>query len=356
MENTPILKLPLVMPSQMQQFVTHNEALTLLDGITQLSVIARTLVVAPAGASEGDRYIVAADASGEWDGWDLAIALRADGAWRQIAPGEGWLAWVQAENLLLAWDGAAWTPVSGAGSDGNFPTVGVNASPDSTNRIAIKSDAALFSHDDVTPGSGDIRIKANKAAAGKTASFLFQDNWSGRAEFGLAGDDDFHVKVSADGSSWKDALIINRSTGAVSMPFTSLGGSLSILTAEGTAGTSMPSNTYVDQTFGTTSRNDFGSGAWNGTTFTAPAAGVYDFSAVLGVDGNPSSTSIYFYKNGAIQLAFSEIVGNSGQNTIASRAVLTLATGDTVRARMRHNDPSTQPGLGSAVFSILRLG
>lgn len=205
-------------------------------------------------------------------------------------------------------------------------------------------------------GSGDIRIKANKAAAGKTASFLFQDNWSGRAEFGLAGDDDFHVKVSADGSSWKDALIINRSTGAVSMPFTSLGGSLSILTAEGTAGTSMPSNTYVDQTFGTTSRNDFGSGAWNGTTFTAPAAGVYDFSAVLGVDGSPSSTSMYFYKNGSTQFGFNEIVGNGGQNTILCRIVLALASGDTMRVRMRHNNPSTQPGLSSAVFSIVRLG
>lgn len=356
MENTPILNLPLIMPSQMQQFVTHNEAMTLLDGITQLSVIARTLAAAPADAAEGDRYIVAASASGEWAGWDLAIALRADGGWLRIAARPGWLAWVQAENLLLAWDGTAWIPASGAGSGGIFATVGVNATPDATNRIAVKSDAALFSHDDVTPGSGDIRIKANKAAAGNTASFLFQDGWSGRAEFGIAGDDDFHLKVSADGTSWKDALIVDRVTGAVSMPFTAAGGSLDILTAEDTAGTSMPSNTYVDQTFGTTSRNDFGAGAWNGTTFTAPAGGVYDLSAVLGVDGSPTSTSMYFYKNGAATLGFNEIVGNSGQNTILCRAVVALAAADTMTVRMRHNDASTQPGLASAVFSIVRLG
>jgi len=182
MENTPILNLPLVMPSQMQQFVTHNEALMLLDGITQLSVIARTLAVAPAGASEGDRYIVAAGASGEWDGWDLAIALRTDGAWRQIAPGEGWLAWVRAENLLLAWDGAAWTPVSGAGSDGNFPTVGVNASPDSTNRIAIKSDAALFSHDDVTPAAATSASRpTRRPRARRRASFSRTTGRAGRS-------------------------------------------------------------------------------------------------------------------------------------------------------------------------------
>jgi hypothetical protein len=37
---------------------------------------------------------------------------------------------------------------------------------------------------------------------------------------GLTGDDDFHVKVSADGSSWLEALVIDRSTGRVVMPAT----------------------------------------------------------------------------------------------------------------------------------------
>ena len=35
---------------------------------------------------------------------------------------------------------------------------------------------------------------------------------------GLTGDDDFHFKVSPDGSSWVEAFRINRSTGAATMP------------------------------------------------------------------------------------------------------------------------------------------
>src|SRR5690606_16467928 len=36
---------------------------------------------------------------------------------------------------------------------------------------------------------------------------LLQTGFSGRAEIGLAGDDRLHLKVSADGSTWVDALV-----------------------------------------------------------------------------------------------------------------------------------------------------
>jgi hypothetical protein len=67
-----------------------------------------------------------------------------------------------------------------------------------------------------------------------TASLLYQDAFSGRAELGLAGDDDFHLKVSADGATWKEAILINRWTGAVTLPFTTLGGGREVLTANRT--------------------------------------------------------------------------------------------------------------------------
>jgi hypothetical protein len=51
----------------------------------------------------------------------------------------------------------------------------------------------------------------NKEAASNTASLLFQSNWSGRAEIGLTGDDSLHFKISADGSNWTEALIVDSS-------------------------------------------------------------------------------------------------------------------------------------------------
>lgn len=93
-----------------------------------------------------------------------------------------------------------------------LPMLGVNATADATNKLAVKSGAILF--DNI--GNG-IQAKLNKNAAADTASYLFQTGYSGRAEFGLTGDDDFHVKVSADGSAWTEALLINRTTGIVTL-------------------------------------------------------------------------------------------------------------------------------------------
>ncbi|WP_334148030.1 DUF2793 domain-containing protein [Hyphomicrobium sp.] len=92
------------------------------------------------------------------------------------------------------------------------PLVGINATADTTDRLSVASPASLFSHE----GAGH-QLKINKDDAGDTASVVFQTDFSGRAEFGLVGDDNFHVKVSADGSVWREAIVIDRSTGAVSV-------------------------------------------------------------------------------------------------------------------------------------------
>ncbi len=44
-------------------------------------------------------------------------------------------------------------------------------------------------------------------------SLLFETAYSGRAEFGLIGDDNITLKVSPDGSAWTTALTVNRSDG-----------------------------------------------------------------------------------------------------------------------------------------------
>jgi hypothetical protein len=56
-----------------------------------------------------------------------------------------------------------------------------------------QSSAILFNN----IGNGT-QVKVNKNAAGDTGSFLYQTGFSGRAEIGLCGDDDFHFKVSPD--------------------------------------------------------------------------------------------------------------------------------------------------------------
>lgn len=242
MSDTPNLNLPYMLAAQAQKHVTHNEALRMLDAVVQLSVLDRNLAAPPASPVNGDRYIVATSPTGAWSGQAEKIAAFQDGAWAFYAPKEGWLAWIADENLVAAFDGGGWAPISGGGgvtdhgllaglSDDDHPQyhnnargdarytpiapsmLGINATADATNRLALASAASLFNH----AGNGH-QVKVNKSAPADTASLLFQTGFSGRAEFGTTGDDDWHVKVSNDGATWFEALRADRTSGAMRFP------------------------------------------------------------------------------------------------------------------------------------------
>lgn len=205
MSETTHLKLPFIAAAQAQKHVTHNEALLALDALVQISVIDRDLAAAPPAPAEGDRYVVAAGGLGSWVGWDGSIAAFQDGIWRRYVPVTGWLAWIADEAVALRFDGAGWVDAALS----NVPLLGVNADADTINRLSVGSDAVLFSH-----AGGGMQVKVNKAGVGDTASHLFQTGFSGRAEFGLTGDDDFHLKVSPDGAAWSEAITV-KSNGRV---------------------------------------------------------------------------------------------------------------------------------------------
>ncbi len=124
---------------------------------------------------------MAAAATGGWAGRTGQIAAFGDGLWRFHAPRTGWLAHVEDEGCLLLFDGTAWVAMPGI-----FARLGVNATPDATNRIAVAAANLL-----VTDEGAGVRVKLNKTGSGTTASHLFQTGYSGRAEFGLVGGDDF---------------------------------------------------------------------------------------------------------------------------------------------------------------------
>lgn len=214
MDTSPNLALPYIIAAQAQKHVTHNEAIRGLDALVHLMVLDKDLSTPPGSPSDGDRYIVAASPTGAWAGHAGKVAAWQDGAWAFYTPRAGWLAWVADETKLYSHDGSAWSVVTVSVGSG-AALWGINASADTTNRLAVKSPASLF--DNVGAGH---QQKINKAAAGDTASQLFQTGYSGRAEFGLTGDDDWHVKVSPDGSTWFEALIADRSSGAVRFPST----------------------------------------------------------------------------------------------------------------------------------------
>ncbi len=219
MDETANLLLPYILAAQAQKHVTHNEALRKLDTLVQISIVDRDLATPPVSPTDGARYIVAASPTGAWTGHATKIAAWQDGAWAFFAPRTGWLAWIEDEATPVVWNGTAWVAI---GSVNPTPLVGVNATADTTNRLAVSSTASLFNH----AGAGH-QAKINKNAATDTASILFQTGFSGRAEMGTTGSDDYAFKVSPNGTTWHDAILINRTNGAVTFPNTTISGGAS---------------------------------------------------------------------------------------------------------------------------------
>jgi hypothetical protein len=220
MTTTPHLALPLLAAAQAQKHVTHNEALASLDALVHLTVKERGRTAPPATPVEGDRYLVGPGATGAFVGKDAAVALFDLGAWRFFTPRSGWRAYVEAEEALIVFNGSQWYDL------GHFCNVidsldrlGLGTAPDDLNRFSAKLNAALFAALGTDEGgSGDLRFVLNKSGTGNVLSQLYQRGFSGRAETGLIGNDNFSIRVSSDGSRWTDALAFEGSTGVGTFP------------------------------------------------------------------------------------------------------------------------------------------
>jgi hypothetical protein len=217
MSTSANLALPFIEGGELLPDVTLNETLRLIDTLVQLAIVDRDLNTPPGAPAEGERWIVKASPSptGAWVGHGNHVAAWQDGGWVFCAPKVGWFAYVIDEGALVAWSGSAWvSALAMLATLQNLSLLGVGTTADTTNPFSAKLNSALWVAKTVAEGGdGHLRFKMSKESAAKTLSLLFQNNFSGRAEVGLTGDDDFHFKVSADGSSWLDAITIDKSTG-----------------------------------------------------------------------------------------------------------------------------------------------
>lgn len=203
---TARLGLPILAPSQAQKHVTHNEALQRLDGAVQTALVSIDGQTPPLFPVAGDVHALGAAPTGVWSGQAGKLAQWQFGQWQFIAPQEGWRAWDLTDGLMRIYSGGGWGELLQ-----NVAGLGLGTTSDAQNLLAVASPASLFSH----AGAGH-QLKINKAAAGDSATLLYQSNWIGHAEMGLAGDNDFHIKTSADGSIWTEALVIEATSGTLS--------------------------------------------------------------------------------------------------------------------------------------------
>ena len=323
-ETTPNLEMPYILPSQAQKHVTHNEALQRLDAVTQLVITAR-LSHPPASPVEGACYEVAPTpaptpaSTDAWTGQAGTIAVWQDAAWTFVTPRPGWRAVFAGDARLHIHDGTGFRPYD-AVSD--LERLGVNATPDEVNRLAVSGDATLLSH----AGHGH-QLKINKATTADTASLLFQSGWSGRAEMGLSGSDTFAIKTSADGMVWQDALRVD-GAGRVQLP------QRPIARAATATGTSTPAD-GSESGFATlpVSQGGFALGAsvaGGGQSLVVPATGIY--IVILKAEVQPAGTFSLAVKAGAQTIAtLREFSSASSRHAATVTALAALTVGDAVR-------------------------
>ncbi len=220
-DHSPLLALPYIQPSQAQKHVTHNEALQRLDAIVQLCVEGFAQTQPPALPEEGLVFALGTAPTGVWSGQDNTLAVFQNGAWGFVTPRPGWRAFGHEDNSLRIWTGEAWEPPRPQLN--NLEHIGIATTANETNRLAVASEATLLSHE----GAGH-HLKINKATEAETASLLFQNGWSGRAEMGVVGNDNFSIKVSPDGTTWQTGLSINAATAQVLTQELTITGGLSL--------------------------------------------------------------------------------------------------------------------------------
>lgn len=208
------LTLPYILPSQAQKHVTHNEALRILDALVHISIVSIGENIPPMEIKQGACYAIGPSPGGAWAGQAGSLATWQDETWAFFEPRTGWLAWYVTNDELLVFDGTDWVATTLQPDElQNLQLAGIGATADENNRLTVASPGTLFTH----TGSGH-QLRINKNDTSDIGSLLFQTNFNGRAEVGLTGDDNLHVKVSSDNIKWYEALTANRNDGSITFP------------------------------------------------------------------------------------------------------------------------------------------
>lgn len=216
-EQSLLLKLPFIQPSQAQKHLTHNEAINALDYLVQMSAFSRQLNTPPLDPNEGDRYIVGPNPTGPWQSATQAFAIYQDTAWRFLHPLTGWQCYLHDEKQIVLFDGATWIPTTSTSID----QLGIGTSTDETQRFAAQTDSALWTAlPEADGGNGGIMQVMNKLAPNNDAGIAFQTNYETHALFGSFGSEYTTLKTSRDGVNFVEALSVDNETGRVSHPQT----------------------------------------------------------------------------------------------------------------------------------------
>ncbi len=159
-----------------------------VDALVMLAVDDRDLSSPPGAPAEGVRYLVKPTGSGAFRAARTTRSrIFASGAFAFYAPQPGWAAYVIDEGVTLVFDGSDWMPLIGVAPQlQNVVPAACAVTADAANPLSARLNNALFRWQRRWPmaAMAICATTLSKESAANTLSFLFQNDFSGRAEIG----------------------------------------------------------------------------------------------------------------------------------------------------------------------------
>ena len=139
---TPRHKLPLLFAGQAQKEFYVNEAHALTDALLHAACQGEA-AAPPATPANGECWLVASAATGEWAGEDGKLACRQSGAWLFVSPSEGMRLFDASTGQVILYRGGWQRPAAPAEPSGGT-TVDSEARAAISALIAALADAGVF--------------------------------------------------------------------------------------------------------------------------------------------------------------------------------------------------------------------
>jgi hypothetical protein len=231
-DKTQNLGVKLLAQGQLNKDITLNNALTLIDSLINTGLESlNTFSKPPTNMQEGLLILTSQTPEEGFEKYPFHIAFYKNG-WHFLKPKEGLILWVKDIKKCVVFDGINFIELSG--NDISISplqpskleekleeiekkleellkpsSLGINATPDENNKFVVRSNYSLFNTE-----KEDVRVILNKSSSSNTASFIFQSNWNGIAEFGTLNGENFILKVASNGI-WKEVFEVNSKTGEI---------------------------------------------------------------------------------------------------------------------------------------------
>ena len=141
----------------------------------QKPVLDKDLTAPPSSPSNGDRYIVASGATGDWSGHDGEIAWYENGVWYFILKKEGMFVYVKDEDKLYYYNGSNWLEfASGSGGSDSDWTIGSGVIYNLNDKVGIGTDNPRGSLEVSGNGGATLLASGPSTANGAVGGFTIR--------------------------------------------------------------------------------------------------------------------------------------------------------------------------------------